>query len=316
MLIDSYNRVVDYLRVSITQRCNFRCLYCMPETPFNWVPKENLLSYEELFDFIKIMIDNGVNKIKITGGEPLVRENLDRFIKMIVDYNGSVDLALTTNGYLLKSMAKDLKESGLKRVNISLDSLKSEVAFKLAQKDILNSVLNGIDEALRVGLSVKLNSVILKDRNDNEILELFEFAKERDITIRFIEFMENLKAKNLIGVDSQTILDEITKKYNFKELPKEKTPARYFVLDSGYKFGVIEPYKENFCESCNRIRLTAEGFLIPCLYFDEAKSIKDSIRAKDFNKSFEILNEVLKEKPKENRWGEDVSNRAFYETGG
>jgi len=135
MLIDKYNRVVDYLRVSVTERCNFRCAYCMPDKPFSWVPNEKLLSYEELFEFIKVAIDEGVKKIRITGGEPLLRADLDKFIHMISSYDPQIDLALTTNGYLLKSCIKDLKEAGLKRINISLDSLKSEVAAKIAGKD-------------------------------------------------------------------------------------------------------------------------------------------------------------------------------------
>ncbi len=134
MLIDGHGRVVNYLRVSVTERCNFRCQYCMPEKPFSWTPKENLLSFEELFLFIKVAIDEGVNKIRITGGEPLLREDLDKFISMIHNYKSDIDLAITTNGYLLESIAKRLKDAGLKRLNISLDSLKREVAQKICSK--------------------------------------------------------------------------------------------------------------------------------------------------------------------------------------
>jgi Molybdenum cofactor biosynthesis enzyme len=132
MLIDSYARVVDYLRISVTERCNFRCQYCMPEKPFSWVPKENLLTFEELFEFVKIAIDEGVKKIRITGGEPLLREDLDKFIKMIYDYKNDIDLSMTTNAFLLKGVAQRLKDAGLKRLNVSIDSLKPEVAHAIA----------------------------------------------------------------------------------------------------------------------------------------------------------------------------------------
>lgn len=168
MLIDGHGRTVNYLRVSVTERCNFRCQYCMPEKPFSWVPKENLLSFEQLFLFIKVAIDEGVNKICITGGEPLLREDLDTFIRMIYDYKPDIDLALTTNGYLLPDVAYRLKAAGLKRLNISLDSLKPDVAAKIAQKDVLGKVLDGIERALTVGLKVKINMVPLKGINDDE----------------------------------------------------------------------------------------------------------------------------------------------------
>ncbi len=137
MLIDGHGREVNYLRISVTERCNFRCQYCMPEKPFSWVPKENLLSFEELFLFVKVAIDGGVTKIRLTGGEPLLREDLDTFIKMINEYKSGLDLALTTNAFLLPEAAQRLKDAGLKRLNISLDSMKADVAAKIAGKDVL-----------------------------------------------------------------------------------------------------------------------------------------------------------------------------------
>ena len=159
MLIDGYGRKHDYLRVSVTERCNFRCQYCMPEKPFSWVPKENLLSYEDLFKFIKASIDEGIKKVRITGGEPLLREQLDVFLKMIFDYKNDIDLALTTNGFLLAGAAQKLKDAGLKRINISLDSMQEDVASKIAQKNVLSKVLEGINEAKNVGLKIKINCV-------------------------------------------------------------------------------------------------------------------------------------------------------------
>ena len=318
MLVDKFDRKIDYIRVSVTSRCNFRCLYCMPNTPFEWEPKENILSYEEMFEFLRLAIDEGIKKIRITGGEPLLRKDLDKFIKMLYDYKPELDLALTTNGYYLKEMAKDLKKAGLKRVNISLDSLKNEVAKKIAQKDVLDKVLKGIDEALNVGLGVKLNTVVMKDINNNEILALLEFAKNKNITIRFIEFMENERAyPGIKRVDSKEILEKISKKYQFIELPKDNSASKYFETKDGYKFGIIEPHSDDFCKSCNRIRLTAEGYLIPCLFFSESYNIKESVRKGDIKKAAEILRDVVINKPEKNDWQEDeVSTRAFWETGG
>ena len=318
MLIDSFDRKIDYIRVSVTSRCNFRCLYCMPNTPFEWEPRENILSYEEMFEFLKLAIDEGVKKIRITGGEPLLRKDLDKFINMLYSYKPSLDLALTTNGYYLPEYAKKLKEAGLKRVNISLDSLKPEVAAKIAQKDVLEKVLKGIDEAINAGLKVKLNTVVMKGINDGEILDIFEYAKNKGVIIRFIEFMENERAyPGIKRVDSKEILEKIAKKYSFVELPKDNSASKYFKLDDGYIFGIIEPHNEDFCKSCNRIRLTAEGYLIPCLFFTESYNIKEAIRKGDINRASEILRDVVKNKPEKNDWQEDeVSTRAFWETGG
>ncbi|EHY9324536.1 GTP 3',8-cyclase MoaA [Campylobacter coli] len=320
MLIDQFGRKINYLRISVTQRCNFRCLYCMPKIPFNHQPKENLLSFEELFLFVKVAIDEGIEKIRITGGEPLLRKDLSVFIKMINDYKKDLDLAITTNGFLLKDFAKDLKDAGLKRLNISLDTLESKKAKILAQKDVLDSVLAGIDEALSVGLKVKLNTVVLKGLNDDELIPLLEFAKSKNIQIRFIEFMENIHAYGkLQGLKRDEIIQILSQKYQVKLIKKaEKAPVSIYSAD-GYEFGIIDPHSHEFCDSCNRIRLSAEGLLIPCLYFDEALSIKEAVRKGDINAAANILQEVLRNKPKKNRWSvvdNETSSRAFYQTGG
>lgn len=320
MLIDQFGRKIDYLRISVTQRCNFRCLYCMPKIPFNHQPKENLLSFEELFLFVKAAIDEGIEKIRITGGEPLLRKDLSIFIKMIHDYKKELDLAITTNGFLLKDFAKDLKNAGLKRLNVSLDTLDEKKAKQLAQKDVLSSVLAGIEEALNVGLRVKLNTVALKNLNDDELITLLEFAKAKNIQIRFIEFMENTHAYGkLQGLKRDEIIQILSQKYDVKLIKKaEKAPVSLYSAN-GYKFGIIDPHSHEFCDSCNRIRLSAEGHLIPCLYFDEALSIKEVIRKGDVKAAVEILQEVLRNKPEKNKWGvvdNETSLRAFYQTGG
>lgn len=323
MLIDGHGRRVNYLRISVTERCNFRCQYCMPEKPFSWVPAENLLSFEELFKFVKVAIDEGVNKIRITGGEPLLRKDLDYFIHLIATHKPDIDLALTTNGFLLPEVAHKLKSAGLKRVNISLDTLKPVVAAQIAQKNVLFRVLEGIESALEVGLKVKINMVPLQGINDGEILDILEFARERNITVRYIEYMENKHANSEIqGLQGKEILSAIKKRYRISKIGRvANSPSfNYKIKENGYIFGLIDPHKHDFCEDCNRIRLTAEGYLVPCLYFDEAQSIAEAIRYNNIDKATAILKDVLANKPKENRWGsqesENDSDRAFYQTGG
>jgi cyclic pyranopterin phosphate synthase len=293
----------------------------MPEKPFSWVPKENLLSFEELFEFMKVAIDEGVKKIRITGGEPLLREDLDAFVKLIHDYKNDIDLAMTTNAFLLKGAAQKLYDAGLRRLNVSIDSLKPEIAEKIAKKDVLKNVLEGIEEALKVGFRVKANMVPMKGLNDNEILDILEYCKERNIVVRFIEYMENVHAEvDIKGMQSHELLEIIGSRYAYSDEGFDgHSPSHYYKLDDGYEFGIIEPHKDDFCTKCNRIRLTAEGNLIPCLYFDEAMSIRDAIRRGDIKEAALVLKEVIRTKPEKNRWSDpdgEASKRAFYETGG
>jgi cyclic pyranopterin phosphate synthase len=293
----------------------------MPEKPFSWVPKENLLSFEELFEFIKVAIDEGVRKIRITGGEPLLRENLDTFIKMVYDYKNDIDLAMTTNAFLLKGAAQKLYDAGLRRLNVSIDSLKPEVAETIAKKDVLRQVLEGIEEALRVGLKVKVNMVPMKGLNECEVLDVLEYCKARGMVVRFIEYMENVHAEvDIKGMNSTDLLSIIGERYRYRDEGFDgHSPSHYYKLEDGYEFGIIEPHKDDFCTKCNRIRLTAEGNLIPCLYFDEAMSIRDAVRRGDIKEAALVLKEVIRTKPEKNRWSEgdaELSSRAFYETGG
>lgn len=317
MLVDSYGRVIDYLRISVTQNCNFRCLYCMPKIPFDKKIDEKLLSFDELFLFVKVAIDAGVKKIRITGGEPLLREDLHKFIQMIFEYKNSIDLALTTNGFLLEKQAKLLREAGLKRVNISLDSLQAKKLIKISQKDILKDVMQGINAALSEGFLVKLNCVALKGLNDDELCDLLEFAKGKNIQIRFIEFMENTHAYGqLQGLKAGEITKLLSQKYKVQALEKSpNAPVSLYKADD-YTFGIIDPHSHEFCDTCNRIRLTADGLLVPCLYFDEALSIRKAVKQGDISTASKILQSVIENKPEKNKWQDLISSRAFYETGG
>ncbi|MGL2883993.1 GTP 3',8-cyclase MoaA [Helicobacter pylori] len=321
MLVDSFNRVIDYIRVSVTKQCNFRCQYCMPATPLNFFDNEELLPLDNVLEFLKIAIDEGVKKIRITGGEPLLRKGLDEFIAKLHAYNKEVALVLSTNGFLLKKMAKDLKKAGLSRVNVSLDSLKSDRVLKISQKDALKNTLEGIEESLKVGLKLKLNTVVIKSVNDDEILELLEYAKKRRIQIRYIEFMENTHAKSLVkGLKEREILDLIAQKYQIIEAEKPKQESsKIYTLENGYQFGIIAPHSDDFCQSCNRIRLASDGKICPCLYYQDAIDAKEAIINKDTKMMKRLLKQSVINKPEKNMWNDknsETPTRAFYYTGG
>ncbi|RVZ26786.1 GTP 3',8-cyclase MoaA [Helicobacter pylori] len=321
MLVDSFNRVIDYIRVSVTKQCNFRCQYCMPATPLDFFDDEELLPLDNVLEFLKIAIDEGVKKIRITGGEPLLRKGLDEFIAKLHAYNKEVALVLSTNGFLLKKMAKDLKNAGLSRVNVSLDSLKSDRVLKISQKDALKNTLEGIEESLKVGLKLKLNTVVMKGVNDDEILELLEYAKNRHIQIRYIEFMENTHAKSLVkGLKEEEILDLIAQKYKIIEAEKPKQgSSKIYTLENGYQFGIIAPHSDDFCQSCNRIRLASDGKICPCLYYQDAIDAKEVIMNKDIKNIKRLLKQSVINKPEKNMWNDKNSKtptRAFYYTGG
>ncbi|WRA41278.1 GTP 3',8-cyclase MoaA [Helicobacter pylori] len=321
MLVDSFNRVIDYIRVSVTKQCNFRCQYCMPTTPLNFFDDEELLPLDNVLEFLKIAIDEGVKKIRITGGEPLLRKGLDEFIAKLHAYNKEVALVLSTNGFLLKKMAKGLKDAGLSRVNVSLDSLKSDRVLKISQKDALKNTLEGIEESLKVGLKLKLNTVVMKSVNDDEILELLEYAKNRHIQIRYIEFMENTHAKSLVkGLKEEEILDLIAQKYKIMETEKPKQgSSKIYTLENGYQFGIIAPHSDDFCQSCNRIRLASDGKICPCLYYQDAIDAKEAIINKDTKMMKRLLKQSVINKPEKNMWNDknsETPTRAFYYTGG
>lgn len=323
MLIDTFGRTIDYIRVSVTKQCNFRCQYCMPDTPMDFFEDENYIPLEEMVAFLKVAIDEGIKKIRITGGEPLLRKDLSNFIASIAQYAPDVEIALTTNAFLLKKYALSLKQAGLKRINISLDSLKPDRIIKISKKDALNMVLEGIDEAQKVGLKIKLNMVVIKGINDDEIVAMLEYAKSKNILLRYIEFMENTHAKGgLKGIKEGEILDIISQKYPLEMLKKENFgPAKIYKTIDDYVFGIIAPHNDDFCKSCNRIRLTSEGMICPCLYYQESVDAKAAILSSDTKKMKEVLLSSIKNKPEKNLWNEEmkpgeISARAFYYTGG
>ncbi|OOV87669.1 GTP 3',8-cyclase MoaA [Oceanospirillum linum] len=284
-LIDGFGRQVTYVRLSVTDRCDFRCVYCMEEDMI-FLPREKVLTLEEIALIADAFAQLGVNKIRLTGGEPLVRRNVMELIHHIGDLEQITDFAMTSNGSQLGRMAGDLKAAGLKRLNISLDSLDPVLFHQLTRKGDLNQVVAGIDAAVAAGFKgIKLNAVILKGRNDHEILDLLEFAIARDIDISYIEEMPlgeiSEHQRDETYCSSDEVRETIAARYEL--LPTtEKTdgPSRYFRIPGlKTKVGFISPYSHNFCSSCNRVRVTAEGRLLLCLGNEHSVDLRAIIRA-------------------------------------
>lgn len=284
-LVDRFGRQVTYVRLSVTDRCDFRCQYCMSEN-MQFLPREKLLTLEELATLGTTLSKLGVNKIRITGGEPLVRKN----ILWLFDHLGALDeiedLTLTTNGSQLYKYAKDLKSAGVTRINISLDSLKPNRFNDITRTGDLNQVLKGIDLAIDAGFDkIKLNSVIMKNHNHDEILDLVTFAVERKIDISFIEEMPlgviNSHGRDETYYSSDEVRKDIEAKYQLNSSNKKTSgPSRYYDIDSSESsVGFISPHSHNFCEDCNRVRVTAEGLLLLCLGQEHSVDLRHIIRS-------------------------------------
>ena len=269
-LIDQFGRQVDYIRLSITDRCDFRCQYCMAED-MTFLSRNEVLSLEECARIVKVFVQLGVTKVRITGGEPLVRKNALWLFEEIGQLEGLDQLVLTTNGSQLSKQAKQLYQAGVKRINISVDSLKPERFKNITRTGDLNKVLLGIDEAINTGFEgIKLNTVLMRGINDDETNDLVQFAIDKKIDISFIEEMplgdvnHNRESTYVSNVDTLKLL-----KSKYALLPSTETtggPARYWrVTDSSTKIGFISPHSHNFCESCNRVRITCQGELFLCL---------------------------------------------------
>ena len=284
-LTDKFDRRITYLRISVTDRCDLRCIYCMSED-IEFVPRSQLLTLEELYRVGKSFVDLGVNKIRITGGEPLTRRNVLQLFQQLGALEGLQDFALTTNGTQLKRFAGELKAAGVNRINISLDSLKPERFHAMTRNGRISSTLEGIDAALAAGFErVKINSVILKGYNHDEVPDLVRFAHDRGMDISFIEEMplgfvgDHDRAK--VYYSSDQILSDLQKHYQLR--PTTETtggPSRYYRVNGNpNRIGFISPHSHNFCDQCNRVRLTAEGRLLLCLGQEHSVDLRRVVRA-------------------------------------
>jgi cyclic pyranopterin phosphate synthase len=284
-LIDDYGRVVKNIRLSITDRCNFRCVYCMPEE-MEFFPRAEILSYEELVRLASLCTKLGVDKIRLTGGEPLVRRDVPTLVRALRALPGLRDLSLTTNGARLQELAAELYDAGLRRLNISLDSLVREKFERVTRRDFLHLVLAGLDEAERVGFSpIKVNAVAMRDFTEDELLDFARLARERPFEVRFIEFMpldgDNLWERQKI-LTGREIVERIGEAYpllRVESAVSSEPATRYRFVDGAGEIGIIASVTEPFCGACDRIRLTADGKLRTCLFALEELDLKTPLRA-------------------------------------
>ncbi|MEM9465793.1 MAG: GTP 3',8-cyclase MoaA [Actinomycetota bacterium] len=281
-LIDGFGRVHRDLRISVTDRCNFRCQYCMPEEGMQWTHRSDLLTFEEIERFARVMVERfGVDGIRLTGGEPLVRARLPLLVEKLA--NLGVDLAMTTNGVSLPLVAEELKRAGLKRVNISLDSLHRDRFLELTRRDDLERVLVGVDAALAAGFDpVKINVVVMKGINDDEVLDFAEWGREKGVVVRFIEFMP-LDAdriwNNSLVLTQAEILETLQGAYDLDPIERTSAPAtRWRYADGKGEIGVVATVSESFCSTCDRVRITADGQFRSCLFATDETDIRAIIR--------------------------------------
>jgi len=281
---DLYGRPLRNLRVSVTDRCNLRCAYCMPEQDYVWLPKEDLLQFEEIATLVDIFLDEGVDKVRLTGGEPLLRRDLPVLVEALAVRPRIRDLALTTNGVLLADYAQALKDAGLHRLTVSLDTLHHDRFARLARVDELDRVRRGIDAATDIFGGLKIDTVVIRGVNEDELVELIEFGRERNAEVRFIEYMD-------VGGATQWSMDRVVSRAQILEAVAQRygppspivddssAPARRYRLEDGTVFGIIASTTAPFCSDCDRSRLTADGMWYLCLYATDGKDLRRVLRS-------------------------------------
>lgn len=305
-LIDNFGRRITYIRLSVTDRCDFRCVYCMSED-MTFLPRAKILTLEEIAHIAAAFVRHGVDKIRITGGEPLVRRNVVKLLSDIAALDGLSELTLTTNGSQLPRLADAIRAAGVRRLNISLDSLDRDLFRRLTRTGDLDQVLAGIEAARAAGFDkIKINAVILKNRNHHEVIPLVEFASSRGMDISFIEEMPLGAIEDHDRAEAYYSSDEIRRDLNthFTLVPTTETtggPARYFKLAATQtKVGFISPHSHNFCDTCNRVRLTAEGRLLLCLGQEHSVDLRQLVRAHpgDTERLDEAIRQSMSIKPR------------------
>lgn len=321
---DQFERRIEYLRISITDRCNLRCKYCMPASGVQWIPHEDILSFEEIYRLVKLSTHIGFKRFRLTGGEPLVRKGLVNFISQVSQIPGVEDLMLTTNGMLLPEMAFDLKAAGLNRVNISLDTFDTERFREMTRGGDVSKVLQGINRSLEADLKpVKINVVVVRDFNLHELPKFFELARKYPIQVRFIELMP-------IGVSSDqrnefVSIAEMKEVLGLKGLESPKKvygggPAEYVMLEGlEGDIGFISALSRHFCSTCNRMRLTADGKLRPCLHSPKEIDLRHALRNGSTDEELlEILKQAVWNKPVEHHMNEEAwqGSRVMSQIGG
>jgi cyclic pyranopterin phosphate synthase len=304
--VDNDRRIINYLRVSITDRCNLRCIYCMPEEGVDFIPHSEILTYEEILPVVDLCTRHGIRKVRLTGGEPLVRKDIISFIDMLYQIDGLEEIALTTNGVLLKEFARPLKESGICRVNVSLDTLRPERFRRITRRDYFYRVWEGIEEAESAGLEpIKINVVVMRGVNDDEILDFARLTYKKPYHVRFIEIMpfgeRNIWTPETF-VTIKEILDRIKHVGTLRRVVSSALdgPARRYTLDGAKgEIGFIGALSNNFCDKCNRLRLTADGNLRGCLFSDHETDLKTALRkGRSDSYLLGLIKDTIADKPK------------------
>lgn len=319
---DSFNRKIDYMRISITDRCNLRCRYCAPED-FKCLPMSELLTFEEIQRIVKLAAGLGISKIKLTGGEPLVRRGVISLVEMITSVEGIESVTMTSNGVLLKDYAADLKLAGLDSINVSIDTLDAKEFEKITGFDELQQVIDGIKEAVKAGLNVKLNTVVREELKKETILNLVEFADDLGVSIRFIEMMPIGEGKVIFSKSNEFVIDVLEKKfgsYIADEKIRGNGPARYLNFE-GLKnpVGFISAVHKKFCSSCNRIRMSSTGELKSCLCYDTSFDLRKALREENEEAVLKLLREAIINKPKEHCFentGDITEKKKMVQIGG
>src|SRR5215467_11952707 len=293
--VDSLNRPMLDLRISVTDRCNFRCTYCMPFDEYTWIERNQVLSFEEIERVARLFLDFGIQKVRLTGGEPLVRKDLDQLVARLSRIERLADLSLTTNGALLGDQAAKLYAAGLRRINVSIDSLRPDRFTALTKRGNLDDVLAGLFTAKKAGFHpIKINAVVIRGTNDDEIIDLVEFARQNRFEMRFIEYMDvgNVNAWSLEKtVTKKEILEAVHSRFPVKEVGRENGSAPavdYEFLDGAGEIGIIGSVTEPFCSSCTRIRLTADGKLVTCLFAESGFDMKGLLRSQASDSEIQI----------------------------
>ena len=302
-MMDGFGRRVEYLRISVTDKCNLRCVYCMPEEGLPWLRRGEILTYEEITEIVRVMARMGLRRLRLTGGEPLVRKDLPQLVDMLAAVPGIEDIALSTNAVLLAPVARRLRDAGVSRVNISLDSLLPERADAIARRaGTLARVMEGLDAARAVGFDpIKINVVLMRGENDDEIGDFAELSRHRPLHVRFIEVMPTesnleLSASSFLSCDEALARVAEVDALEPVSGPPGNGPATYFSFPGAEgTIGVITPMSHNFCSRCNRMRLTADGQLRPCLFGTMQTPLRDALRRGEPLEP--LINETLRIKP-------------------
>jgi len=325
MQIDEYGRKINYLRISITDRCNLRCTYCMPSGGIPLINHTDVLRYEEIIKLAHLAYELGFTKFRITGGEPLVRKGVPSLVASISGFGNDIDLSLTTNGVLLSKYTNELKSAGLQRINVSLDTLNREKFKQISRFDLFQDVIDGIKNSIEVGFDpIKINVVVVRSFNYDEILDFVEMTKDQPLWVRFIELMpfsrSELSLEDFVSADEMK--DKIETRYNLTLIngTDNSAPAKdYNVEGHEGQIGFIAPLSKKFCDNCNRIRLTADGRLLPCLMSEIEIDIKTPLREGASNNELkDIIQSAMQQKPKEHKLCADGDKvkRAMSRVGG